>query len=174
MRFLQLFLVAMVLASCSAHSFKGEEERFRESLKTSTPTITEAVYKIIDTSKIYKLVASYYKYDSNQTNVVAEYNYKKYLKFYKDGKLAVFDDFDLTSIDTLKAKVTDHGYYDYTYNTLYTRHHLTNKSGKQFYNPQVHQPNGDTLSLYSQSTKSISHYLAIAIPANVVVAEAEW
>lgn len=57
----------MVLASCSAHSFKGEEERFRESVKTPSPTTAEAVYKIIDTSKIYKLVASYYKYDSNQT-----------------------------------------------------------------------------------------------------------
>lgn len=168
-----LYMIFLLLIiGCSGTKDNGDKSRFRESVTTSKAS--DEVYRLIDTTKIYKLVASYYKYDKARTNAVSEYNYKKYLKFYEDGRLAVFDDFDLASLDTLRAKETDQGYYEYKFNTLYTRNYLTNKSGKQFYNPQTHKRNGDTLSLYSQSTKNVSHYIPVEIPATVIVDKANW
>lgn len=174
MRLNFLIIPLFVLIGCSGTQKNREELSFRESRKNATTLASNEVYQIIDTTKIYKLIASYYKYDEARTNAVATYNYKKYLKFYGGGKLAVFDDFNLSSLDTLKAKKTDQGYYDYKFQTLYTRNYITNKSGKQFYNPQVHEIRDDTLSLYSQSTKNVSYYLPVAIPGSVFIEKANW
>lgn len=176
-----LFFISVILMACTGTKVTEEASQLNESTAISksknqddrSPFDNE-LYKLIDTTKIYRLVASYYKYDENKTNAVASYDLKKYLKFYGNGRLAVFDDFNLNTLDTLTARATDQGHYEYKFNTLYTKNYLTNKSGEQFYNPQWHEMRGDTLSLYSQSTKNISHYLAVEIPKTVFVDNADW
>lgn len=163
-----------LITNCSTKEQLMKKPLQKKSISYTKSSTNNEVYRLIDTTKIYQLVALYYKHDSRHTNIVSEYNYKKYLKFYSEGRFAVYDDFDILKLDTLKAKVTDQGYYDYSYKTIYTKHFITNKDGKQFYNPQSHTMTGDTLSLYSESTKNISHYLPISIPKTTIVNKADW
>lgn len=181
MKLLCATVIILLLIGCSGKKTVGDVKRFRESASQTTSdgkqlatTFNSEVYTLIDTAKVYRLVASYYKYDKTNTNAVAAYNLKKYLKFYSEGRLAVFDDFDLQTLDTLRPQITDQGYYEYTFKTLYTRNYLTNADGQQFYNPQWHEMRGDTLLLYSQSTKYTSLYLPIPIPKTVFVDKADW
>ncbi|AWH72735.1 hypothetical protein DCS32_00670 [Dokdonia sp. Dokd-P16] len=173
-RFYTSIVLLIIITSCSTYTNTIKDVAEINKIHAEDPITSNEVYKIIDTTKLYKLVAHYYKYDEDKVNAVTTYNYKKYLKFYKDGRLAVFDAFDLNSLDTLRAQKTDQGYYDYNYNTLSTRNYITNKNGKQLYNPQYQELAGDTLSLYSQSTKNISHYLSVDIPSHVFVEKANW
>ncbi|WP_379953327.1 hypothetical protein [Dokdonia sp. R78006] len=167
-------ILLIIITSCSGYRATTKHTTKINDILVAQEITSNEVYKIIDTTKLYKLVAHYYKYDEDKVNAVTTYNYKKYLKFYKDGRLAVFDEFDLNSLDTLRAQKTDQGYYDYNYNTLSTRNYITNKNGSQLYNPQYQELVGDTLSLYSQSTKNVSHYLSVDIPSHVFVEKANW
>lgn len=171
MRITLFFITLLLLTSCGVANYKTLPP---STTKNTAVTTSDKVYAVIDTTKLYRLVARYYKYDKTKTNVVSQYNYKKYLKFYQDGRLAVFDEFDLNAIDTLRAQKTDQGHYEYKHETLYTKNYLTNKDGKQFYNPQSHKRIGDTLSLYSQSTKDISYYIPLSIPESIFVEKASW
>ena len=172
--FYRCLTLLIIITSCSGYSNTTKRSTEINEIPVAQKTTSNEVYKVIDTTKLYKLVAHYYKYDEDKVNAVSTYNYKKYLKFYKDGRLAVFDEYDLNSVDTLRAQETDQGYYDYNYNTLSTRNYITNKSGKQFYNPQSHEVAEDTLSLYSQSTKNVSHYISVIIPPHIFVEKANW
>lgn len=162
-----------VVLSCATKQLtpKGDFSKYITNSKIGSKN---EVYELIDTTKIYKLVSLYYKHDVERLNIVTTYNYKKYLKFYPNGRLAVYDDFNILTLDTLKASVTDQGSYNYAYKTLYTKYYITNKDGKQFYNPQFHMVAGDTLCLYSESTKNTSCYIPIAIPKTVIVNKADW
>lgn len=181
MKILYTAVLVLFFIGCSSRKIGKDSERFRKSATQTTSkgeqtkkSFNSEVYKLIDTTKVYRLVASYYSSDKNKTNVVTAYNLKKYLKFYGEGRLAIFDDFDLNTLDTLRPKKTDQGYYEYIFKTLYTKNYLTNTDGQQFYNPQWHEMRGDTLSLYSQSTKHRSLYLPVAIPKTIFVHKADW
>ncbi len=178
MNFLKRFyaiIICILLVSCSSSIETSQDVfRFRESVKNPAPDHFEKAYRIIDTSKLYQLIASYYLYDTAQVNIVEKYNQKEYLKFYSRGRLAVYDDFDINTIDTLKPKVSDQGYYSFKYGAIATMHYITNEDGKQFYNPQTLDVKIDTIILYSQSTKYVSKYLPKLIPNHIIVNKANW
>ena len=55
----------IILISCSGVRNDDREAHFGNS-QTLATTRDNAVYKVIDTAKIYQLVASYYKYDTKK------------------------------------------------------------------------------------------------------------
>lgn len=104
-RIITLFLLVFLL-SCSPRKNEFGQERFRTSRFTLKPVENADFYKRIDTSAVYILTSIY-----NNENLVI--NISHCLKFYKNGRVADFRNYNLDKKEFLNPKKAEMGYYKF-------------------------------------------------------------
>lgn len=110
----KLILILLIIC-CSCTSIKNEynQERYKISRFTIKPTENSFFYEVIDTSSIYILTEIY---NNGSLNI----NIPQGLKFYKNGRVGKFKEFDLKfkEITNLNPKNAEMGLYKYHNNKL--------------------------------------------------------
>lgn len=104
-RIVTLFFLVFLL-SCSPAKNEFGQERFRASRFTIKPVENAEFYKRVDTSAVYVLTSIY-----NNGNFVI--NIAHCLKFYKDGRVGDFSNYNLDKKEFLNPKKAEMGYYKF-------------------------------------------------------------
>jgi hypothetical protein len=128
------------------------------------------VYKVIDTTKIYKL-ASVLNIDGKDSTYLKEIN-KYFLKFYSDGKVGEFfyyDDIDVNSLNPKKATI---GVYRYSKGELTVQTYLETAQGGGFIKNRLKKSTADYLEFGDVNYSR--RYDKVDIPKEFLIYTPDW
>ncbi|WP_298902624.1 hypothetical protein [uncultured Psychroserpens sp.] len=126
------------------------------------------VYKIIDTTKLYKLTSILNITDSTY---LKEFN-KTYLKFYADGKVGKFHDYDDTNVNSLNPEKATLGVYRYSKGKLTIQTYLQTAQGGGFIKDKLNKNTADFLEFGDE--ESSWKYVKVDIPKEFLIYKPDW
>ncbi|ESU20208.1 hypothetical protein FEDK69T_30220 [Flavobacterium enshiense DK69] len=163
------FISICILISCS-HKNEFGQNRVNFNLKRIKPNTDNSVYNIIDTTKIYYEISI----RDNVGNPVSIPDYKNnYLKFYKDGRVAEFDNINFQDIDSFNPKRADSYLYNLKNGNLVIQVYFKHpQCGQCFIKEKLTKISEDTFELRNDSY--VSTYKAIEIPKSFLKYKPDW
>ena len=128
------------------------------------------VYKIIDTTKVYKLT-SILNIQGKDSTYLKETN-KYFLKFYADGKVGQFFNYKNINLNSLNPKKATIGVYSYSKGALTIQTYLQTAQGGGFLKDILKKSTADFLEFgdkdYSRKYKKIN------IPKEFLIYTPDW
>ena len=167
----QLILLTSVwlLLSCS-HRNEFGRDRINFNIQKIKPNTDENVYKIIDTSLIYYEISI----TDNLRNPVSIPNYKpKYLKFYKNGRVAEFSEIYFEKEDSFNPKRARSYLYILKDGKLIIQAYFKNPQCGQCFTKQKLNKNSDDI-FELENDFYISTYKAMEIPQSYLKFKPDW
>ncbi|WP_350292933.1 hypothetical protein [uncultured Croceitalea sp.] len=152
-----IIMLTLLIASCVSYRNDYGRKRFACCKFTMKRNTNSEVYKIIDTTKIYKLV-SVLNIEGKDSTYLKDIN-KYFLKFYADGKVGEFFSYDDISLNSLNPKKATIGVYKYSKGKLTIQTYLETAQGGGF--------------VKNRLKKSTDHYLEFGDENNSVRYEKE-
>jgi len=128
------------------------------------------VYKIIDTTKIYKRV-SVLSINSKDSTYLKEFN-KTFLKFYADGKVGEFFSYDDISLNSLNPKKATIGVYKYSKGELTIQTYFRSPQGSGFIKDRLKKHTADFLEFGDENYSS--RYEKVDIPKEFLIYTPDW
>lgn len=128
------------------------------------------VYKVIDTTKIYKLV-SVLNIEGQDSTYLKEIN-KIFLKFYADGKVGEFYNIDGITLNSLNPKKAVIGVYRYSKGQLTIQTYLETAQGGGFIKNRLKNNTADYLELGDENYTR--RYEKVAIPKEFLIHTPDW
>lgn len=165
------FIILILLtASCVTYRNDYGRKRFICCKFTMKPNTNNEVYKIIDTTKIYKLasILSIQDKDSTYMKEISKY----FLKFYADGKVGQFfhdDDITLNSLNPKKATI---GVYRYSKEELTIQTYSQNAQGDGFIKNRLKKSTADFLEFGDEDYSK--RYEKVDIPKDFLIYTPDW
>ncbi|MCF6348614.1 MAG: hypothetical protein L3J20_09995 [Flavobacteriaceae bacterium] len=163
-----LVLLLITLNSCFSYKTKYGKKRFKYNKFTIKFNTNNNAYNIIDTSKIYKIISS------------EEINYKKkleivtptYLKFYANGRLGIFQNYDKNNIKSLDPKKSRMAIYNYTGDELIIQIYFNHPQGGGLVKSKLFRLEEDTLELKSENY--LEKYKKLSLPKDFLIYKPDW
>ena len=166
------FLILFV--SCSSFNEFGSR-RNKLSIEKIKPNVNDEAYKIIDTSKIYKLVNikitndERASYDLNRMN---ERN-PKYLKFYKNGRVGEFRNINLNDVENFNPKRAESHLYQLKKGKFIVQEYFKSpQCGECFVKSLVSKVSENQIIFTSEN--NIETYEKIEIPPKFLIYKPDW
>lgn len=160
-------LIIYLLFSCGHETIYGKK-RFKTSIERIKKNKDLEVFKIIDTTKIYKINAHEYMVDNKNYNGVKQ----MYLKFYRDGKMGVFYFFDIDDVNSLNPKMADMGYYNFINGKLTIQNYFKHPQGGGFIKDKLHKVSNDTLQFLNGNV--LTTFDPIQLPKKFLIYKPDW
>jgi hypothetical protein len=153
---ISFLLIISLLVGCLSHKTEYGRKRLDYNRLSTKPNTNNAIYKIIDTTKLYRLISK----DYDALNKQLGKTYSLHLKFYNNGRVGQFFSYkesDITSLDPKRARM---GIYNYSNNKLHVEYYLETPQGDGLVDYEFNiEKNKDTLKLvdkeYSFSYKEV-------------------
>lgn len=162
-----ILISSIILLSCSFRNEYGRK-RFRNNGLDISPNTNENAYKIIDTTKLYEIVSCY-----DTVNNQPMFSLKKtFLKFYADGRVGEFYEFNSKDVQTLDPKKAESAIYNYDGEKLVIQFYFEHPQGGGFIKNNVFKSSNDTLQLIGRT--NLSTYKAIEIPKSFLKFKPDW
>lgn len=138
--------------------------------------VDEIVYTLIDTVKLYQEILTQEDYpDSNQKLHQVKSNHirnRMYLKFYANGRVGRFFNYDRNDVNSLNPKMARIGYYRYDKNGFYINFFSKLPQGSGWSKKRLVKCNQDTLCF--KGDKLITKYKGINLPKKFLVFKPDW
>ncbi|WP_394748096.1 hypothetical protein [Spongiimicrobium salis] len=161
-------VLAIGISSCITYRNDYGRKRFNCCKFTIKPNKNNAVYKIIDTTKLYKIVSSEYLPD----HTLNENLNISFLKFYANGKLGRFYSYDKDDLTSLNPKKADLGVYNYAKGKLRIQTYFYHVQGGGFVKNVLQKSTPNVLIFESEKVKTI--YKSIEIPKEQLIYKPDW
>ncbi len=161
-------LLLLLMASCVTYRNDQGRKRFICCKFTMKRNTNNAVYKIIDTTKLYELVAVLNIQDSTY---LEEFN-KSFLKFYADGKIGRFYTYDKNDTNALNPKKAAMGVYNYNKGILRIQTYFYHVQGGGFLKYRLKKSTTDFLEFGTAETSW--KYTKIDIPKEQLIYTPDW
>ncbi len=165
-----ILTLILMTASCVTHRNDFGRKRFTCCKFTMNRNTNNEVYKIIDTTKIYKLI-SVLNIDGKDSTYLKEIN-KYFLKFYADGKVGEFFSYDDISLNSLNPKKAAMGVYRYSKGELMIQTYLETAQGGGFLKNRLKKSTDDYLE-FGDEDNSI-RYEKVDIPKEFLIYTPDW
>lgn len=165
-----ILLLTLLTASCVTYRNDFGKKRFICCKFTMKRNTNNEVYKIIDTTKVYKLV-SVLNIQDKDSSYLKEIN-KSFLKFYADGKVGDFYNYDATNINSLNPKKADIGVYNYSEGVLTIQRYFYHVQGGGFIEDRLKKCTADFLEFGDEDYTR--RYMKIDIPAAFLIYTPDW
>jgi hypothetical protein len=166
--------IVLLLLSCSSFNEFGLR-RSKLNIEKIKPNNNDEAYKIIDTSKIYKLVNIKITNDerlSYDLNGMNERN-PKYLKFYKNGRVGEFRNINLNDIDDFNPKRAESHLYQFKKGKLIVQEYFKSpQCGECFVKSLVSKVSESQIIFTSEN--NIETYEKIEIPNSFLIYKPDW
>lgn len=161
-----LFLISFCLIiSCFPTKNEFNQERFKVSRYKIKPKENISAYKIVDTSSLYVLVNIYN--NGNELNFNNEA-----LKFYDNGKIGKFKDFDFKDKSLINPQKAKMGYYKYDNNELEIEFYSHSAQNGNFLVRESVVVKKDTLVTSYGNFKY--KYVKIKLPKEFLIYKPDW
>lgn len=167
-------LLCFIILSCSSLNEFGVR-RNKVSLERIKPNNNDDVYKIIDTSKIYKLhniVCQTDEIVGNDLNGMNERN-PSYLKFYKNGRVGEFRNIDLSDIKTLNPKKAESHLYSFKNNKFIVQEYFKHPQCGECFVKKILTKNSQNQIVLSSENYTYT-YAEVDIPLNYLIYKPDW
>lgn len=165
-----ILILTLLTANCVSYRNDSGKKRFICCKFTMKRNTNNEVYKIIDTTKIYKL-ASVLNIEGRDSTHLKEIN-KYFLKFYADGKVGEFfyyDDIDLNSLNPKKATI---GVYKYSKGELTIQTYFRSPQGSGFIKDRLKKHTADFLEFGDENYSN--RYEKVDIPKEFLIYTPDW
>lgn len=128
------------------------------------------VYKIIDTTKVYKLT-SILNVEGKDSTYLAEIN-RYFLKFYANGKVGQFFDYDNINLNSLNPKKATIGVYRYSREKLTIQSYLETVQGGGVVKNKLKNSTADYLEFGDEYY--VARYEKIDIQKEFLIYTPDW
>jgi len=156
--------------NCLGYRTEFGKKRFNSSLHKITPNKNAEVYKIIDTTKLYRIESSISIVDGTKLNNSGNV----YLKFYAENKVGIFYDFDINDINSLNPKKADVGVFNFIDNKFIIEKYFE-KPQYSGYLKEVFLINRNTKEFLELiSDKYIDKYKIQELPMEFLIYKPDW
>ena len=167
-------LLCFVVISCS-HLNEFGVRRNNFSFEKIKPYENDEVYKIIDTTKLYKLVSIENFMDESikmKSDEIIKSN-PSYLKFYSNGKVGRFENIDIKNIETLNPKKAESYLYRFKNNKFIVQKYFKHpQCGECFIKELVTRNAENQITLSSDNF--LYTYEKIEIPLTFLKYSPDW
>ncbi len=164
-----LLIIVTLFVGCSGHRTEYGRKRFDYNRFSTKPNINNTIYKIIDTTKLYRLISK----DYDALNKQLDKAYSLHLKFYNNGRVGQFFSYnenDLTSLDPKRARM---GIYNYSNNILHIEYYLETPQGNGLVDYEfIIEKNKDTLKLVDKEYHF--NYKEVALKKEFLIYKPDW
>ncbi len=158
-----------LLNSCTGYKNEFGQKRFKYNRFTLKPNTNNDVYKIIDTTRLYKLIWSEdLKY--NQTLEIAN---PTYLKFYENGKVGKFQNYDSKDVTSLNPQKARMAIYNYENNKLSVQVYFKHPQGGGLVRDDYSlRQRNDTLTVITED--NLEKYKILNLPKEFLIYKLDW
>lgn len=165
-----ILILILLTASCVSYRNTFGRKRFICCKFTMERNTNNEVYKIIDTTKIYKLasVLNIEGYDSTYLKEINTY----FLKFYADGKVGQFFYYDDINLNSLNPKSATIGVYRYSKGELTVQTYLETAQGGGFIKNRLKKCTADYLEFGDVNYSR--RYDKVDIPKEFLIYTPDW
>lgn len=130
--------------------------------------VNSNVYNIIDTARLYQIVSAVAVSDNKPLNSVN----KVFLKFYADGRLGTFYNYQPEDIGSLNPKRADIGYYRYKDNQLEISTFFEHPQGGGWIKERITKLHRDTLQASTEQV--ITKYKMLDLSPGFLIYKPDW
>lgn len=167
-------LVSFIILGCS-HLNEFGLRRNIMSIDKISPNKNDEAYTIIDTTRLYLLVAIENTMDQNMNEDTQERikSSPTYLKFYGKGRVGKFTNVNLNDIETLNPKKAESYLYQYKNNKFIVQTYFKNpQCGECFVKKTLSKTTNHQIVL--KSGDYIYTYTPVQIPASYLKYKPDW
>ena len=163
------YLSLYFLNSCTGYKNEFGKKRFNYNRFTLKPNTNNQTYKIIDTTGLYKLIWSEdLKY--NQTLQIAN---PTYLKFYKNGRVGKFQNYNSKDVASLNPKKARMAIYNYENNKLSIQVYFKHPQGGGLVSDDYSlKQSNDTLMLMTED--NLEKYKILSLTKEFLIYTPDW
>ncbi len=161
-------VIALSLKSCI--SLSSEFNRPRQLINPITQKRVPSIFfELIDTSKIYKRV---YKKENSEKSP-SQNTLPMFLKFYKEGKIAIFKGFEPNNVEIINPEFADMGIYRFRNNQLVLKEFIRTIQGSAWVTWKTNlSKNIDTITF--KSNHYVEKFVPIDIPQSFLIYKPDW
>ena len=163
-----IILLILITVGCVTYRNDSGRKRFICCKFTMKRNTNNDVYKIIDTKKVYKLVSVLNTQDSTYFKEIN----KLFLKFYADGKVGKFYNYDGINVNSLNPKKATIGVYRYSKGALTIQTYLQTAQGGGFIKDILKKSTADFLEFGDEDYSR--RYKKINIPKEFLIYTPDW
>ncbi|WP_131494669.1 hypothetical protein [Flavobacterium aquatile] len=170
-----IFLVSIITQSCS-HLNEFGQRRVNFNFERIKPNKDNQAYEIIDTTKLYKLIAIENRLQDENMKLEFKKNVDsnpKYLKFYANGRVGEFRNINLNNVESYNPKKAESNLYQFKNKKFIIQSYFVNAQCGQCFVKQIlrKNPNGEIEVLSGDFTYT---YNPINISKDFLIYKPDW
>jgi len=167
------FLISCVLifffTNCYHKTISGRK-RYNVDLFKMKLINNDSLYKVVDTTKLYKLQNVFNVADNEYLD-----NFKYvYLKFYSKNKVAMFYYFDINNIKSLNPENADMGYYNYSKGKITTQIYFESPQSEGYIKEEYIIIKNDENIIKFKGNNYINEYKILDLPKEFLICKPDW
>lgn len=157
--------VAVLLSGCQIRTEYG---KIRNTNAEKGKEVDPKVFSIIDTAKIYEQVDAI---DTTHKETLQNVK-QEFVKFYNNGKVATFSNYDPNDISSLNPKKADMGFYEFKDQNLKVRFFFKHPQGGGWVKAAYKKTVND--DFYMTSGNLLIHYKIHNLPDKFLIYKPDW
>ncbi|KQB41121.1 hypothetical protein [Flavobacterium aquidurense] len=126
--------------------------------------------KVVDTTKLYELQSVFSLTDNNYLNPFK----RRYLKFYRGNKVAMFYSFNIDDIGTLDPEKADMGYYNYSNGKITTQIYFESPQSEGYIKEKYIIIKNDANIIKFKGNNYIDEYKILDLPKEFLIYKPDW